>query len=90
MMFRRVREEVVAQTDRAQIPWEHSSLMGDFRFASEAVRGRPETDPPGYPETPDTDDTAAWALAEESLQFTLADTRLMQPNWATIPWSKMG
>ncbi len=32
-MFKIVRREVMAQTDNTQIPWENSSLTGDFYFA---------------------------------------------------------
>ena len=28
-VFRKVREEVIQQTNREQIPWEQSSLIGD-------------------------------------------------------------
>lgn len=33
LMFKRVRQAVVQQTREAQIPWENSSLVGDFCFA---------------------------------------------------------
>ena len=33
LMFKRVRQTVVQQTREAQIPWENSSLVGDFCFA---------------------------------------------------------
>jgi len=32
-MFKRVRLGVVADTQKTQVPWEASSLTGDFRFA---------------------------------------------------------
>ncbi|MBE7417042.1 MAG: caspase family protein [Ideonella sp.] len=32
LMFRRVREAVVRETQRLQVPWEHSSLVGEFAF----------------------------------------------------------
>jgi carboxyl-terminal processing protease len=38
-MFKRVRMAVAQETNRQQVPWESSSLMGDFCFRSEP--GRP-------------------------------------------------
>lgn len=32
LMFRRVREAVVRETRQLQVPWEHSSLLGEFAF----------------------------------------------------------
>jgi uncharacterized caspase-like protein len=32
LMFRRVREAVVTETRQLQVPWEHSSLLGEFAF----------------------------------------------------------
>ncbi|MFT4928682.1 MAG: putative caspase-like protein [Phenylobacterium sp.] len=31
-LFKKVRQDVIRQTNRAQIPWESSSLVGDFYF----------------------------------------------------------
>ncbi|MBU2649850.1 MAG: caspase family protein [Bacteroidetes bacterium] len=36
-VFKEVRKEVAAETGRQQIPWESSSLMGDFYFNKENV-----------------------------------------------------
>jgi uncharacterized caspase-like protein len=38
LLFKRVRMAVAAQTKRMQIPWENSSIMGEFCFKT--VRGR--------------------------------------------------
>jgi Caspase domain len=32
LMFKRVREAVVRETRQLQVPWEHSSLLGEFAF----------------------------------------------------------
>ena len=42
-MFQRVRTSVIADTNNAQIPWESTSLTGNFYFAS---GGDPESQPP--------------------------------------------
>ncbi len=36
-MLTRVRQQVIAATDRRQVPWDHSSLTGDFFFRPEAA-----------------------------------------------------
>jgi uncharacterized caspase-like protein len=38
-VFKRVRSSVAEETRNAQIPWDSSSLLGDFRFRPEAPRG---------------------------------------------------
>jgi peptidoglycan hydrolase-like protein with peptidoglycan-binding domain len=35
-LMTRVRQDVIAATDRAQVPWDHSSLVGDFYFVPPA------------------------------------------------------
>jgi len=42
-VFKRVRVDVISETAEKQIPWESSSLTGDFYFASGAV---PVSEPP--------------------------------------------
>ncbi|HET7527396.1 MAG TPA: caspase family protein [Burkholderiaceae bacterium] len=32
LMFKRVREAVVRESEQLQVPWEHSSLLGEFAF----------------------------------------------------------
>ena len=44
-VFKRVRSGVAEETRNAQIPWDSSSLLGDFRFKPEGAR----TAPPGAP-----------------------------------------
>lgn len=38
-VFKRVRIEVLERTDKRQVPWESSSLIGDFYFSGEPVAG---------------------------------------------------
>jgi hypothetical protein len=50
-MFRKIRIDVVKATDGQQIPWESSSLMGDFYFMPQrGIRVADQPTPP--PETP--------------------------------------
>ena len=49
-MFRRVREEVVGQTDDSQWPWTRDALLGDFYFAGAA--GLPAVPPPRLLKSP--------------------------------------
>ncbi len=49
-MFRRVRAEVVGQTDDRQWPWLRDALLGDFYFAGAA--GLPVVPPPRLPMSP--------------------------------------
>jgi formylglycine-generating enzyme required for sulfatase activity len=49
-VFKRVRAEVARQTRNEQVPWEASSLTGDFYFvAPDVVRQRPITRVPAAP-----------------------------------------
>ncbi len=36
-IFKKVREDIVAQTHGAQVPWEHTSLTGDFFFNPDII-----------------------------------------------------
>ena len=55
VMFRRVREGVMAETAKRQVPWESSSLVGDFYFNPGGVEAAPpaplhvSTPPPSAP-----------------------------------------
>ena len=42
-MLTRVRQEVITATDSQQVPWDHSSLTGDFFFSPEATGPTPDT-----------------------------------------------
>ncbi len=41
-VFKRVRQEVAVQTDGEQIPWENSSVFGDFYFSEPLPEPEPE------------------------------------------------
>ena len=45
-LMTRVRQDVIAATDRAQVPWDHSSLVGDFYFVPPAAAPAEPTSPP--------------------------------------------
>ena len=74
-LFKRVRSDVVRATKGAQIPWESSSLIGDFSFVSQTPEVPPrvgvsESSPPSMsissvPSSPDPEATM-WALVERS------------------------
>jgi uncharacterized caspase-like protein len=44
-----VRKEVLSATQGKQVPWDHSSLTGDFFFKTAAAGGGIATSPPGVP-----------------------------------------
>ncbi len=49
-MFKRVREAVIQGTDRRQVPWESSSLLGEFAFVpgvATSVASKPELEAAG-------------------------------------------
>ena len=41
-MFKRVRSVVVEETGNRQLPWETTSIQGDFMFAAQTVPGSPQ------------------------------------------------
>ena len=65
LMFKRVREAVVRESRQLQVPWEHSSLLGEFAFV------------PGINASSDTaeapDDNAEVALWASVMRSTRAD-----------------
>jgi uncharacterized caspase-like protein len=73
LMFKRVREDVVRGTAKLQVPWEHSSLTGEFSFmpgAAAAAPARVESD---------TDaELALWQRAETSARADEARAYLRQ------------
>jgi len=50
-MFKRVRQSVVADTNRKQVPWEASSLIGQFFFSGSSSEPQP-LKPPAAAEAP--------------------------------------
>lgn len=59
-LMTRVRQDVIAATDRAQVPWDHSSLVGDFYFV-------PPTPTPAETVTPAPDLVVALTTDEQRL-----------------------
>ena len=51
-VFKRVRSGVAEETRNAQIPWDSSSLLGDFRFKPEGARTAPSGAPGGAQKAP--------------------------------------
>lgn len=45
-VFKRVRRQVLEKTNSLQVPWESSSLVGDFRFTRSAMAGESHQLPP--------------------------------------------
>jgi len=69
-VFKRVREGVVAETNGAQVPWEHSSLLGEFYFHPESADGvATTTAPAASPQTDIPPVTAAVPTVEVELSF---------------------
>ncbi len=44
-MLTRVRQQVIQETDSQQVPWDHSSLTGDFFFSPPVAEPDPPVDP---------------------------------------------
>jgi hypothetical protein len=57
-LMTRVRNDVIAVTDRAQVPWDHSSLVGDFYFV-------PPTAEAAVPALAATDEQRYWDAAQD-------------------------
>lgn len=49
LTFKRVRSAVMQATDESQVPWESSSLIGDFYFARAPIAAPPPQAPPVQP-----------------------------------------
>ena len=69
-MFKIVRREVMAQTNNEQIPWENSSLTGDFYFAPETEQDSTAATPPAVISQSDRDKEALfWESIKDSQDF---------------------
>jgi hypothetical protein len=71
VMFRRVREAVTAETKNRQVPWESSSLRGDFYFNADAAAPagaapRAEEAPPAPAADSATMELAFWNSIKDS------------------------
>jgi TPR repeat protein len=83
-VFKRTREDVLAATQNAQTPWEHSSLIGDFIFRPKAASQEPSNRPvaldPSAADERRLSEIAAWD------QIKLAtDTSVFRRHIATFP-----
>ncbi|MDO8933998.1 MAG: caspase family protein [Rhodocyclaceae bacterium] len=63
-VFKRVRANVVRKSNEAQIPWESSSLTGDFYFRGGASGAAPTTAQPAAPISAATLELAFWESAD--------------------------
>lgn len=70
-LMTRVRQDVIAATDRAQVPWDHSSLVGDFYFVPAATTPAEAVAPP-----PD----AVVALTTDEQRLWDATQRIVDPD----------
>jgi TRAP-type mannitol/chloroaromatic compound transport system substrate-binding protein len=74
-LLRDVRNDVMRETQRRQVPWEHTALTGRFYFNTLAMRPAPGAPPPQAPATvtappPTRDDSATIPTAKWKLQDT--------------------
>ena len=60
LMFKRVREAVVRESRQLQVPWEHSSLLGEFAFVPGVNASSDSADADGNAES------ALWASVQAS------------------------
>ena len=80
-VFKRVRAEVAQLTSDNQVPWEASSLTGDFFFASPAAQARPTTPDAPAAAKSDTDaeaDLLFWQSVKDSPHAADYDAYLKQ------------
>lgn len=72
-LMTRVRQDVIAATDRAQVPWDHSSLVGDFYFVPPATTpAEAVVPPPDVVVAMTTDEQRLWDAAQRIVD---ADTK---------------
>ena len=76
-LLTRVRQEVITETDRQQVPWDHSSLLSEFYFQPPIAEPAPESESIAMsPEPPSTPapriDPALEALFWETIQTSTA------------------
>jgi len=69
-VFKNVRAEVVAKSEGKQIPWESSSLIGEFSFFGDGSATAPQEDVPGVVSA---DDVATWKATTKAYSFYLND-----------------
>ena len=94
-VFKRVRAGVMAETDGAQIPWENSSLTGDFFFQQQPAANpqAPVSSAPTPVSTPaptasQTTEKVPAAQYPQRLELSLDQLQLESPAPAAAPVSK--
>ncbi|MDD5175096.1 MAG: caspase family protein [Sterolibacterium sp.] len=65
-VFKRVRSNVVRKSNEAQIPWESSSLTGDFFFMTTGVESAPAMQAASSPSDPTAVELAYWNGVKDS------------------------
>ncbi len=71
-----VRNDVMAVTQRRQVPWEHSALTGRFYFAAAPRTPQPQAKGPAAPAAPLVPSEAerAWNLAKDTTNIALLES----------------
>jgi uncharacterized caspase-like protein len=85
----RVRQNVLDATDNRQVPWDHSSLTGDFYFVPPTIAPTPTVEaPPAAAPSPDSEaEMAFWNSIQDSLsaaEFDAFLTRFPDGTFATL------
>ncbi len=92
-MLRRVRSTVLKKTRGKQVPWDHSSLVGDFYFGSPQKTAAIQPKPQGKPAAPAFDprqiELSIWNSIKDSADPGDFRQFLTQfPNGAFAPWAR--
>jgi len=83
-MLSRVRRTVIDTTVRRQVPWDHSSLTGDFFFEQpEPTAAKPEPIPAPFAAPRSSDDVLVWSVIHWSSDA--ADFELFLQKYPTSP-----
>ena len=75
-VFRRVRAAVLEETKGQQVPWETSSLTGDFLFNPTQTRANTPTTTHAAPDTPLAIEIAYWQSIQESKDISNLESYL--------------
>ena len=85
-LLKKVRADVIGATDRAQVPWDHSSLVGDFYFVAPTAPQAPVAPLASVAATgPVTNDEQRFWDGAQSLQSPESKTRALDAYLATYP-----
>ena len=82
-LLKKVRADVIGATDRAQVPWDHSSLVGDFYFVAPTTPQAPLASAAAT--GPVTNDEQRFWDGAQSLQSPESKTRALDAYLATYP-----